>query len=162
MAQFGLFRRTHRELCLCLQSPASPSCLFIRRLAVRYLHLRSERTNKESAFTSRDRSWGWEGGLGVQTWELLSWARMSHPCQVLFRCRSIARAISECVALWRTSKWLRWNSLIVIETWTPLFLKWSLSASTPWSTQLFIKDGYRRVWGESRVFRGSQRGEIIG
>ena len=35
----------------------------------RYLHLRSERSNKESAFTSRkDRSRGWEGAGGVQTW----------------------------------------------------------------------------------------------
>lgn len=86
---------------------------------------------------------------------------MPHWCQVLFWCRSIARAISECVALWRTSKRLRWNSLIVIETWATPFLKRSLSASTPWSTQLFIKDGYRQVWGERGVFRGSQQGEIM-
>lgn len=41
---------------------------FIRRLTARYLYLKSERTNKESAFTSRDRSHGWEGAQGVQTW----------------------------------------------------------------------------------------------
>lgn len=155
--------QTHSQGAVLVPSVASLAILpFIRRLAVLYLHLRSEHTNKESAFTSTDRSRGWEGGLGCSDLELLSWARMPRWCQVLFQCRSIARAISECVALWRTSKWLRWNSLIVIETWTPPFLKWSLSASTPWSTQLFIKDGYRRVWGESRVFRGSQGGEIIG
>lgn len=41
---------------------------FIRQLAVQYLHLRSECTNKESAFTSTDRSQSWEGARGVQTW----------------------------------------------------------------------------------------------
>lgn len=40
----------------------------VASLAVQYLHLRSERSNKESAFTSKDRSRGWEGACGVQTW----------------------------------------------------------------------------------------------
>lgn len=155
--------QTHSQGAVLVPSVASlASPPFIWQLAVQYLYLRSESTNKESAFTSADRPRSWEGDRCVQTWSCWSWARMPLRCQVLFWCRSIARAISECVALWRTSKWLRWYSLIVIETWTPPFLQWSLSASTPWSTQLFIKDGYRRVWGESRVFRGSQRGEIIG
>lgn len=153
--------QTHSQGAVLVPSVASlTSPPFIRQLAVRYLHLRSESTNKESAFTSTDRPGSWVG-LGCSDLELLSWARMPHWCQVLFWCRSIARAISECVALWRTSKRLRWNSLIVIETWATPFLKRSLSASTPWSTQLFIKDGYRQVWGERGFFKGSQQGEII-
>lgn len=139
-------------------------CASVTGRLVRYLHLRSEHSNKESAFTSKDspRRWewewrgrGWRGWWGCSDLELLSWARMPRRCQALFRCRSIARATSECVALWRTSKRLRWNSLIVGETWTPVFLKWSLSPSTPHSTELFIKDPYRPVWGESgEVFQG--------
>lgn len=153
--------QTHSQGAVLVPSVASlASPPFIRQLAVCYLHLRSESTNKESAFTSTDRPGSWVG-LGCSDLELLSWARMPHWCQVLFWCRSIARAISECVALWRTSKRLRWNSLIVSKTWATPFLKRSLSASTPWSTQLFIKDGYRRVWGERGVFKGSQQCEII-
>lgn len=122
--------QTHSQGAVLVPSVASlASPPFIRQLAVRYLHLRSESTNKGSAFTSTDRPRSW-GGPGCSGSELLSRARMPRWCQVLFRCRSIARAISECVALWRTSKWLRWNSLIVTGTWDTPFLKRSLSAST--------------------------------
>lgn len=45
--------QTHSQGAVLVPSVASPP--FIRQLAVQYLHLRSESTNKESAFTSTDR-----------------------------------------------------------------------------------------------------------
>lgn len=61
--------QTHSQgavLVLPVASLAIPP--FIRQLAEHYLYLRSKCINKESAFTSTDRSQGWEGARGVQTW----------------------------------------------------------------------------------------------
>lgn len=61
--------QTHSQGAVLVPSVASLAIpAFIRRLAVQYLHLRSESPNKESAFTSTDRPWSREGAWGVQTW----------------------------------------------------------------------------------------------
>lgn len=152
MAQFGAFQ-THSQGAELVPSVAGLAIAsFIRLLAVRYLHLRSEHANKESTFVWGDISW--RGVQGVQARSCWAERECLISARFYFGVGPLQEQISECVVLWRTSKWLRWNSLIVIESWTPPFLTWSLSASSAWSTQLFIKDGYRRVWGESRVFQG--------
>lgn len=153
MAQFGAFQ-THSQGAELVPSVAGLAIAsFIRLLAVRYLHLRSEHANKESTFVWGDISW--RGVQGVQARSCWAERECLISARFYFGVGPLQEQISECVVLWRTSKWLRWNSLIVIESWTPPFLTWSLSASSAWSTQLFIKDGYRRVWGESRGFSGA-------
>lgn len=92
---------------------------FIRQsLAQCYLHLRSEHSNKEllkqpNRQCSHPRRGGVEGREGSS---LGFWIGLGQECldgaKFYFRCKPITRAITECVALWKTSRRLRWNSLI--------------------------------------------------
>lgn len=120
MAQFGPFRRTQRELCLCQESPSSQSRILYKAITrtelsqpeIRTQQQRAAKTAQQLAFITtvrRCRGGGGREDSGGLGW---TWARMLTWCQVLFQCRSITRAITECVALWKTSRRLRWNSLI--------------------------------------------------
>lgn len=151
MAQFGPFRRTQRELCLCQESPSSQSRILYKAITrtelsqpeIRTQQQRAAKTAQQLAFITtvrRCRGGGGREDSGGLGW---TWARMLTWCQVLFQCRSITRAITECVALWKTSRRLRWKSLIVFETWT---LTRSLLVSTPMAHSYSLKMIIGRDW----------------
>lgn len=110
--------------CTCASSRQARRSAFYKALSWRGISTSDQSAPTKSQHSHRkiDPKAGASGRGFALTKGLLSWARMPGRCQVLFWCRSIARAIAECVALWRTSKRLRWNSLIAIETWATLFL----------------------------------------
>lgn len=145
MVFWGPHMLTHKKstsICICIQSHIglqhflSPS------------EIRTQRMQKNSP------------GTGHLTHIVRRGARMLGWCQVWFWCRSITWIISECVALWKTSRWLRWNvkmePWLVFKNWTLLFLIWSLSVKNPHCSKSFIKDHYLGWRGEEckRVFHG--------
>lgn len=81
--------------------------------------------------------------------------RMLGWCQVWFWCRSITSTISECVALWKTSRWLRWNVLICFWDLNPTLLDMIVIIQHSSHTQPFIRDEYQRQRGE-KAFWGWQ------
>lgn len=110
--------------CACAHSRQARRSAFYKALSRRGISTSNQNAPTKSQHSHRkiDPRAGAAGRGFAPSKGLWSWARMPRQCQVLFWCRSIARAIAECVALWRTSKRLRWNSLIAIETWATLFL----------------------------------------
>lgn len=70
--------QTHSQGAVLVPSFASPVIpLFMKQLASPYLLLRSERANKESAFTSVDSSWSWVcqwGWRAGRDWTVETWS----------------------------------------------------------------------------------------
>lgn len=81
--------------------------MHIHTRSVFYLHLTSEHntTHTMSSTYAPDMGHLTRRATGTRP-RMLGW------CQVWFWCRSITSTISECVALWKTSRWLRWNVVI--------------------------------------------------
>lgn len=85
--------------------------------------------------------------------------RMLGWCQVWFWCRSITSTISECVALWKTSRWLRWNVVICFWDLNPTLLDMIAIIQHSSHTQPFIRDDYQSEGGE-RHFKGDRHRKI--